>query len=151
MNRPMIAAIVMAALLLVYVAFTAQYAFILLRDDSSIAVAMGAALVVFPILGVWGLVSEMLFAIRSQKLTMILEQEGLFPSDDFPTTLSGRPDRDAAEKLFPEYAKDVESSPTSWRAWLRLGLAYDACGDRRRARWAVRKAITFSASSGEKP
>jgi hypothetical protein len=149
MNRPMIAAIVMATLLLVYVGFTANYAWILLRDDSPIAVAMGAALIVFPILGVWGLVSEMSFAIRSQKLTMALEKEGLLPTEDFPTTISGRPDRSAAEDLFPRYAAEVQATPTSWRAWLRLGLAYDACGDRRRARWAVRKAISLSAATAK--
>jgi len=149
MNRPMIAAILMASLLLVYVGFTANYAWILLRDDSPIAVAMGAALIVFPILGVWGLVSEMMFAIRSQKLTVMLEKEGLFPAEDFPTTISGRPDRSAAEELFPRYAAHVEAEPTSWRAWLRLGLAYDACGDRRRARWAVRKAISLNATKNQ--
>ena len=31
-----------------------------------------------------------------------------------------------------------------WRAWLRLGLVYDASGDRRRARAAVRRAIALA-------
>jgi len=35
----------------------------------------------------------------------------------------------------------VEAHPDDWRAWYRLGLAYDASGDRRRARGAVRQAI----------
>jgi hypothetical protein len=139
----MIGAIIMAILLVVYLAFTVNYAWILIQDNNPIVVAMGAALVVLPVLGVWGLVFEMRFAIKSQKITMALEKEGQLPSDDFPTTVSGRPDRAAAEALFPSYASAVESEPTSWRAWLRLGLAYDACGDRRRARWAVRKAISL--------
>jgi len=137
----MVGAIIMAILVVVYLAFTLNYALILLRDDSPLVIAMGAALVVLPLLGVWGLIYEMRFAIHSQKLTMMLEKEGLFPTEDFPTTVSGRPDRDAAEMAFPRYAAAVEAQPTSWSAWLRLGLAYDACGDRRRARWAVRTAI----------
>jgi hypothetical protein len=137
----MVGAIIMAILLLVYLAFTVNYALILLRDDSPLVLGMGAALVVLPLLGAWGLVGELRFAILSQKLTMVLEKEGLMPTADFPSTMSGRPDRAAADAAFPRYLAAVEAEPTSWRAWVRLGLAYDACGDRRRARWAVRTAI----------
>lgn len=143
MNRPMIAAIIMATLLAIYLAFTLNYAWILVQDDLLLVQAMGYALVILPILGAWGLVVEMRFAVRSQRLTMALEKEGLLPTDDFPTTIAGRSDRDAAEKMFPKYQKALEEDETSWRAWLRLGLAYDACGDRRRARWAVRTAIAL--------
>lgn len=143
MNRPMIATLVMAILLVVYLAFTANYAWILIRDDSLLVNAMGYALMVLPILGAWGLVVEMRFAVASQKLTQTLEAEGILPHNDFPTHPSGRPDRETAEKIFPRYAEAVEKDPTSWRAWLALGVAYDACGDRRRARWAVRQAISL--------
>lgn len=144
MNRPMIGAIVMAVLLVVYLAFTANYAWILIRDDSSVANAMGWALLVLPLLGAWGLAVEMRFAIASQKLTVALEKEGALPHGEFPTHPSGRPDREAAEKVFPRFAQQVEQDPDSWRAWLRLGFAYDACGDRRRARWAVRTALKLA-------
>jgi len=46
--------------------------------------------------------------------------------------------------VFPEFAAALQANPESWQAWLRLGLAYDACGDRRRARWAVRRAIALA-------
>lgn len=138
------AALLMAVLLVVYLAFTANYALILIRDDSPIAMGMGFALLVLPILGTWGLVVEMRFAIASQKLTVSLEKEGGLPHNDFPALPSGRPDRSAAEAVFPRFAKDVEDNPDSWRAWLRLGFAYDACGDRRRARWAVRSALRLA-------
>lgn len=144
MNRPMIGAILMAVLLVVYLAFTAHYAWILIRDDSSLANAMGWALLVLPVLGTWGLVVEMRFAMASQKLTLLLEREGALPHGEFPTHPSGRPERDSAEKVFPTFAKEVEDNPESWRAWLRLGFAYDACGDRRRARWAVRTALKLA-------
>ena len=74
MNRPMIAALFMALLLVVYLAFTANYAWILIRDDSALANAMGYALGILPLLGAWGLVAELIFARRSAALTMELER-----------------------------------------------------------------------------
>jgi Flp pilus assembly protein TadD len=50
----------------------------------------------------------------------------------------------AADAAFQGYADAVERDPEEWRAWLRLGLAYDASGDRRRARAAVRRAIALA-------
>lgn len=141
MNRPMIGTIIMAVLLAVYLGFTANYALILIRDTQPLVTAMGYALVVLPIVGAWALFVEMRFAIRSQRLTVALEKEGRLPSEEFPTTLGGRFDRAAAMEAFPRFAKDVEQAPESWQAWVRLGIAYDACGDRRRARRAVRTAI----------
>ena len=37
----------------------------------------------------------------------------------------------------------MEAAPEDWRAWFRLGLAYDASGDRRRARKAIIRAISL--------
>jgi hypothetical protein len=146
MNRPMIAALFMALLLVVYLAFTANYAWILIRDDSALANAMGYALGILPLLGAWGLVAELIFARRSAALTMELERTGLLPGDELPSLTSGRPDREAAEAAFPAFKAEAEANSESWQSWLRLGLAYDACGDRRRARWAVRKAIDLKKS-----
>lgn len=144
MNRPMAGAIIMSVLLVVYLAFAANYAWILIRAAEPLANAMGYALAVFPVLGVWGLVAEMRFAIASQKLMTQLEAENLLPDAEFPRLVSGRPNRDLAMEVFPTFAEDVEKNPESWQAWLRLGLAYDACGDRRRARWAVRRAFVVA-------
>lgn len=143
MNRPMIGAIFMAVLLAVYLAFTAQYAWILMNDSVPLVVAMGYALIVLPVLGVWGLVLEMRFAMNSQRVMVALEAEGLMPDDQLPRLASGRPDRHVADAAFPLFGAAVEAHPDSWQDWARLGLAYDACGDRRRARWAVRKAISL--------
>jgi Flp pilus assembly protein TadD len=46
--------------------------------------------------------------------------------------------------LFPSYRAAVDADPENWRTWFRLALAYDASGDRRRARWATRTAIRLS-------
>jgi hypothetical protein len=143
----MVGAIFMAVLLVIYLGFSVNYAWILISDASRLANAMGYALLVLPALGTWGLAAEMRFAFRSQALMKRLEQEGLLPEKELPRLLSGRPDRSVADAVFPEFSAALQANPESWQAWLRLGLAYDACGDRRRARWAVRRAIALA----EKP
>ena len=62
-----------------------------------------------------------------------------------PTRPSGRPVRSAADELFAVRRREVEQAAEDWRAWYRLGLAYDDAGDRRRARQAIRHAITLHA------
>ena len=60
---------------------------------------------------------------------------------------SGRVERADGETVFPKYRAQVEQSPEDWRAWYRLGLAYDAAGDRRRAREAIRASIRLAPRS----
>ncbi len=138
------AALFMAALLVLYLAFVLQYAIILINTPVPVAKALGAALVVLPFIGAGVLVADLLFVVRGERLVKRLADEGGLPVDDLPRLPSGRPDPKAADAEFPKYQAEVEASPSSWQAWLRLGLAYDASGDRRRARWATRKAITLA-------
>lgn len=135
--------IVMAALLLLYLVAVGQLAIALLQSGDGVAITMGIALAVLPILGVWGLIAELFFGFRSQRLIGILESEGALPVETAPLRTSGKPERAAADEDFPLYKAEVEAEPKSWRAWLRLALAYDASGDRRRARRAVRTAIAL--------
>jgi hypothetical protein len=137
-------ALLMAALLLLYLAFTIQYAVRLILDPQTLSKVIGAALLVLPVLGLWALVAELLFAVRAERLAARLHRQGRLPVDDLPRLASGRPVRAEADKQFPEYQAAVEAAPDDWGAWFRLALAYDASGDRRRARWATRRAITLS-------
>jgi hypothetical protein len=110
-------------------------------------VAIGAALTVIAVLGAAALVLEFRFGLRSTRLVRRLEAEGGLPSEDLPRRPSGRVDRAAAAAVFDRYRDETLAEPDEWRAWLRLGLAYDASGDRRRARAAVRRAISLSTRS----
>ena len=139
-----IGAIIMAALLGLYLVFVFQYALLLIGSQNGLAIALGVALIVLPVVGAWALVSEIVFVIRGQRLVRRLGEQGALPVDDLPRLSSGRIDPAAADLEFPRYREDVESHPESWEAWLRLGLAYDASGDRSRARWATRAAIRLS-------
>jgi hypothetical protein len=143
-KRHIAGSVIMTLLVAIYLVFAVVYAQVLLRDDSLLVNAMGAALLVFPLVGVWGLAYEWRFGLASGKLITTLDKEGNLPDDDFPTTVTGRPLKDQALEAFPAFQKAAEDSPESWRAWLRLALAYDACGDRRRARWATRRAIQLA-------
>ena len=137
----------MAALLALYLIFIVQYAVVLLAVDQPVAKAMGVALLVLPIIGAWALIAELIFAFRAERLLTRMRAEGSLPVDTLPRLASGRPDPVAADAEFPAFQAAVEAAPDSWRAWLVLGLAYDASADRKRARWATREAIRLSRST----
>ncbi|MEH6780240.1 MAG: hypothetical protein V7618_01600 [Rhodoglobus sp.] len=142
--RTRIAAFVMVALLAIYLVFVINYATILIRTDETIVNVMGWALIVLPLIGFWALAAELFFIVRAQRLLATITDEGTVPDDVVELLPSGRPDPAAADLAFERYRVEAQAEPESWRAWLRLGLAYDASGDRGRARWATRRAIALS-------
>ena len=131
----------MVVLLVLYLVLVGYRAVEFVRTGIPIAIVIGAALIILPIIGAWALIAEILFGVRSEQIVRQLESEGALPVDDVPRRPSGRYEREAADAAFPTYQAEVEADPSSWRAWFRLGLAYDACGDRRRARGAIRRSI----------
>ena len=137
----------MAVVLAIYLVFVTQYAVRLILIDEPVAKALGIGLMLLPLLGAWALVAELVFAFRSQRLMARLETEGRLPEEELPALASGRIDRAAADAVFPKYQAEAEANPGEWWAWLRLALAYDASGDRRRARWATRRAIKLERGS----
>ena len=142
--RTKIAVGVTAGLLLIYLVFAVRYGALLIGTGEPVGIGMGVALFVLPLIAVWALVVELRFAIRAERLGIRLEAEGGLPAEELPLRPSGRIDPAAAAELFPVYRAATEAAPEDWRTWFRLGLAYDAAGDRRRARWATRQAIRLS-------
>jgi hypothetical protein len=145
-SKGAIPVIVMTALLLLWLVFTVQYSFILILDPNPLVKVMGFALIVMPIIGLWWVALELRFVIRGEGLLRTLAAEGALPVDDLPRLASGRIDPEAGRAQFPAYQAEAEADPDSWRAWARLSLAYDAAGDRGRARWAMRRAIKLRAA-----
>jgi cytochrome c-type biogenesis protein CcmH/NrfG len=139
---------VMAALLALYIVLVGQRAWLLLTSGDGVAIAMGAALVVLPLIAAWALGRELWFGVRAQQIGRRLEVEGGLPQDEVAVRPSGRVMREDGDAVFPKYRADAEAHPDDWRAWYRLGLAYDAAGDRRRARSAVRRAIELERARG---
>ncbi len=128
MTRSRWAALGMAVLLAFYLAVVVLYAVRLITDPLPIVQAMGWALVVLPLLGVWALAVELRFGFRAEAITK------RYLSEHGP----------AVTEEFDEAASRVREHPEQWTAWYLLALAYDAERDRRRARWALREAITRS-------
>lgn len=132
---------VMAAVLAMYIVLVAQRAWLLIASGDPVGVAMGAALVILPIIAAWAIGREIWFGARAAAVGRRLEAEGALPEEQLAVRPSGRVLREEADAVFPAYREAVEAAPEDWRAWYRLGLAYDGSGDRRRARAAVRTAI----------
>lgn len=147
MSGAKVGAVVMAVLLALYLALVGWRAVQFVQTGEPVAIVMGVALIVLPVLAAWAIWRELRFGIRSQRLVRQLEAEGALDLG-LPVRPSGRPERAAADDAFPAFRDAVEADPDSWRAWLRLGLAYDAAGDRRRARTAVRRAIELERARG---
>ena len=137
------AAVLMSALLVLYLALVLQLAIRLISVDNAISKVLGIALLVLPLLGAWALVAEILFGLRTQRLVRQLDIAGELPVDSLPKRTSGRPERAAADAEFQRYKAEVEADPGSWKAWFSLGLSYDASGDRPRARRSMRRAIAL--------
>jgi cytochrome c-type biogenesis protein CcmH/NrfG len=90
---------------------------------------------------------ELRFGLRIEKLGEVLKQENAWPQFPFVLRPSGRPTKESAQDVFAEFRQKVESDERNWRAWFALGLAYDAAGDRPRARKAMRQAISLANGS----
>ncbi|PZQ88343.1 MAG: hypothetical protein DI534_12920 [Leifsonia xyli] len=136
-----IGVVVMAALLGLYLVFAGYYATVLFGTGQPVAILIGVALLAMALIAAGFIAAEIVFGVRAERLARRLEAEGALPAEMLPLQASGRVDRGAADAVFPGYASAVEDDPDDWRAWFRLALAYDASGDRRRARWATRRAI----------
>ncbi len=143
-TRIIIAVITVA--LVVYLVAIARSAWLMLATGRPVGILMGAALVVLPVVAAWAIARELWFGIRAERAGRRLESEGGLPADDVAVYASGRVVRDDADAVFPRYRDDVQQHPGDWRAWYRLGLAYDAAGDRKRARSAIRQSLKLEAA-----
>lgn len=141
------ASLVTVALTL-YLVLTVQRGFVLMQNAGAVGGALGAALVVLPALGAWAMIREIIFGSRTQALGQELAAAGELPEDTLPRSASGRIDRAAADAQFADYASATEKEPTNWKNWFNLSIAYDAAGDRKRARKAMRNAIALHRGTG---
>lgn len=141
MTRAKLGVIIVTLGLVLYFWFTLQRAWIMLLDESLVAKGIGLALVALPIVGAWTLLRELLFGSQTERLAGILEAEDGLPPDTLPRTPGGRIVRAAADEEFEKYRREADAAPDDWRSWFRLSCAYDAAGDRRRARATMRQAI----------
>ena len=137
-------AVLAVAAVVAYAGLVGWRGVLLVADGRPVAVAFGLALLVFPVVGVAAVLAELRFGLRSARLADRLAAEGGLPEDVLPRRPSGRVVRAAADADFDRWQAEATAAPEDWRCWYRLALAYDAAGDRRRARGAARRAIALA-------
>ncbi|MDQ0634658.1 hypothetical protein QFZ40_002567 [Arthrobacter pascens] len=140
-NRTKIWVGAVTALLVFYLVVSFQRSVLLLMDSNLTAKAIGAGYLVLPVIGAWAMIRELMFGARTEQMAKVLEAEGGLPVDDLPRTPGGRIVRAAADQEFEKYRAEAETAPDDWRSWFRLSCAYDAAGDRKRARASMRDAV----------
>lgn len=139
-------ALVLAGVLVVYLVLVGWRGVLLVRTGDPVAVALGLAVLVLPVVAAVVVVRELRFGGATQRMARELEADGGLPVDDLPRRPSGRVVREAADATFAGRRAEVEAAPEDWRAWYRLAVAYDDAGDRRRAREAMRYAVRLHGS-----
>jgi tetratricopeptide (TPR) repeat protein len=144
MTSAKLGAVVMAALVLMYVALLGQKGYLFLLEPNLVAKVIGGAILVIPFVGAWAIYRELRFGLAIEKLGKLLENEGNWPRFRFGVLPSGRANKAEAIQEFQEYKDAALADEDNWRKWFALGLIYDACGDRKRARSAMRQAIERS-------
>lgn len=139
-RTPLLAALALTALLALYVTVVASRAVALMGTGEPIGVVLGAAFLLLPALVVWFVAREWWLAIEVQRMADELAAADALPVDDLPRSPSGRIDRAAARAAFEGARAQAEANRGDWAAWYRLAFAYDAAGDRKRARESLRRA-----------
>ena len=133
----------MLALTIFYVLTLLGRGIILLQEPSLIAIAMGLAILVLPLVALWALFAELQFGLKAQRLSrrfIALDIPGL----DLDLRASGRATKDSANKELERIQDAVSRDPEDWSLWFQLGEAHDAAGERKNARAAIRKAILLA-------
>ncbi|MGO1542960.1 MAG: hypothetical protein ACTHXA_01315 [Gulosibacter sp.] len=132
---------VLLALIVIYLIAIGGMVWGMITSGELIGIIMGAALIVFPLLGIVFIWRDVRFAQQGDRVLAKMADAGELPEDTLPKRPSGLPVRQAADEEFPRWKTEVEAAPEDYRTWARLALAYRASGDTARARQAMRKAI----------
>ncbi|WP_127782390.1 hypothetical protein [Rhodococcus sp. X156] len=130
---------------LFYVGLVGYFGILLVLAGGVAAVAMGIAALIMVPLGVWLVWATVRNGMRNQELARRLHEEGGLPdTSSIPRRPSGRFERDAADAYFAERRTEYEADPENWRTSYRLAVAYDAAGDRGRARTTMKRALELA-------
>ena len=134
---------VLALGVLFYLVTLGQRGVALLSSGTVAGVLLGVGVLLLPLSVAWAVWREVRFGMATERMARQLDGEGGLPGETLPRAPSGRVDRTAADDVFTRYRAEVEAAPEDWRGWFRLAWVYDVAGDRRRARAAMRHAVTL--------
>ena len=141
--RAKITYIVTAAVLVFYFVLVGSRGVLLVRSGTPVTIALGIAVLILPVIGLWFLWKNTQFVRRANQLAAELDAEGGLPVDELKRTPSGRIDRDSADEVFAKRKAETEAAPDDWRTWFRLAVAYHDARDTARARKAMQRAIAL--------
>jgi hypothetical protein len=142
-RRGLIGAILVTVLFAVYVYAIAGRSAAMIRTGEPVLIAIGIGVLLIPLVVLGLLVKEWSLATTVQRMADELAAADELPVDDLPRSPGGRIDRAAADAAFAVQRERVEQEPESWRARYLLAFAYDASGDRKRARATLRTAAAL--------
>lgn len=130
--------------LLVYLVLLGRSAVLLIGSGRAVAMGLGAALVVLPLIGLWAMIATLRAGVAHQKLARLIADDDMeLDVTALARRASGRIDRAAADALFDTVRDELHRDPDNWQRWYRLARAYDYAGDRARARDAMKKAVAL--------
>lgn len=136
----------MCLALVAYLVLLGHLAIAMIGSGRAAAVGLGVALLIMPVIGLWAMIATLRAGFAHQRLARLIAADGMeLDTSALPRRASGRVERDAADALFATVRTEVEADPDDWRRWYRLARAYDYAGDRRRARDAMKTAVTMQA------
>ncbi len=139
MNKLGVALLTFATLLFIIV--LTSFGIGLIRSGETVPVISGGGLILMSILGVWGLWVEIRFGLRTQRLGEEMAAAGALPTEEVEYLPSGRISRTDAAALIPKYRAEAEADPGDWQRLYNLGLVYNAAGDSKAGRAAMRQAL----------
>ena len=143
MKSPKLGAAISIALLAVYVILLGDWGISMVATGSAVGVGMGLLVLAFPLLGLWSIYRELRFGLKAEAMGKELDAAGEWPVFQLELRPSGRPTKESADENFKTFAKLAEAEPQNWKNFFALSLAYDACGDRPRARKAMAEAMAL--------
>ena len=143
MKSPKLGAAISIALLAVYLVVLSKWALGMLAIGTPLGISLGLLVFSFPLLGAYSIYRELRFGLRVEAMGRELEAAGEWPVFQLVLRPSGRPTRESADENFKQVAKVAEKNPDDWKSAFALSLAYDACGDRPRARKAMAEAMAL--------
>lgn len=138
-----LAAVAMSVIVAMYFAFAAQLAVSFLQSSSPVGVALGAALILLPLIGMWYLAQEWRLGLAVQRMADDLDAAERLPVHDGARTPQGKLTDEAAQELFASVSQLTRDNPQDWAAWFHVAYAYDANRDRRMARRSLRYAAAL--------
>lgn len=137
---------VMVAITLLYAFLLFERGVVLLQDGQPVAVIMGVAILVFPLLSLATIFFEIRFGLRLEKLEKLFLASGM-ESPGYELRPSGRAEPESGKRIFEQLKAALEKDEQNFLLWYLLADAYDKLGDRKRARQAARQAISRAKQS----